>query len=314
MNNTLFPREMVFDKTLNKGQLELLKSQYQKYLGIKRQELDNNQYRLYLDDDKRIYFPKGTLIYGIEAKFTVLEKISKEGILAPEFNGTEKEDKYFYSVVMKKVINDSFLSCLGKNFLLEKKLPFIKYSNNIAFVINPTSRIGGLLYYDLLDSKFDNRVETRNIIEVAEKKDENEAALLVGVPSNCISGIILGDKIVLDNKLINSIERMFPNSYIITSKGMVIKDRSNIIVVEDFDKLALNSAQKDIKIQLMIAENKKLNEENKKLKDNLFNMIEAIKDNTTYYNQAKIYKKMGYNLPQKLLNKLTPKEIKSLNK
>lgn len=312
MNNTIFPKEMIFSKELSKNQLDLLKSQYQKYLGIKKLELDNNQYQLYLDDDKRIYFSKGTLLCGTNANAEILEKISKNGILAPEFSGIKRNDNYFYSVIMTKVINDTFLSCLAKNFINDSNLPFAKFSDNIAFVINSTSKIGGLLYYDLLDSKFDSRVETRNIIEIDKKKNENDSSLLVGVPSNCISGIILGDKVVLDNKLITSIEKLFPSSYIITSTGMVIKDRSNIIVVEDFDKLALNSAQKDIKLQLMIAENKKLIEENKKLKDNLLNMIEAIKDTTSYYNQAKIYKKIGFKLPQKLLDKLTPKEIKSL--
>jgi len=79
-SNILFPSEMIFDKELTIEQLNLLESQYKKFLTISKEKMDINQYQLYLDKNKKPYFPKGTLIHGTTSSLKTLKKISETGI------------------------------------------------------------------------------------------------------------------------------------------------------------------------------------------------------------------------------------------
>ena len=303
MNDKDFFKGIVYDKKLTEEQAKLIESQIRKFLSIQKLKLDNIQYQLYLDDNRNVYFTKDTLLYGIKYSKELVKEISSRGILANEFKGYKKEDKNYYCVNFKKIIQDVYVKKLSKEFTSDIHFPFDGINDNIAFIINPSSRIGGLLYYDLLDDKFDERLDIKNIIDYHQKKDNlTDSALLVGVPSNCISGIILGDKLILDDTIVKQIEKLFPLAYIISNK----------IVVEDFDKIALLSCQNNIKLNIFKSENHNLSIENEKLKKDFLNLINAIKKSTSYYNQAKIFQDFGLTIPKGLKNKLSKEELKSL--
>ncbi len=308
-----FLNNILFDRELSEEQVKLLNSQIRKFLSIRALKLDGIQYQLYLDDNKRPYFTKDTLVYGTEYSEEVVDNIAKEGLIASEFNGIPKVDENYYCVTFKKVSSDVLISSPGKNFVIDDKMPFGKINDRIAFVVNPSSKIGGLLYYDLMDSKFDLRADVKGIIGRQKQRNLSSSALLVGVPKNCISGIVLGDRLLLEDKIINKLERLFPLAYIVSSSGEVIRDRSNKIVVEDFDRVSFSSAKRGTELKLMKIDNKNLEEENKKLKRDFKKIINSIKDNTSYYNQAKIYRELGYNVPKGLLKNLTKEEIRSLD-
>ena len=58
-NNTIsstvtFPKEMIINSNLNKEQLELLKSQYQRIQKLAKEELNDNQYQLFLNKNKEV--------------------------------------------------------------------------------------------------------------------------------------------------------------------------------------------------------------------------------------------------------------------
>lgn len=302
MNTIDFPKEIIFDKELNEEELELIKSEYKKLVTISKTELDNNSYQLFLNNNNKIYLPKGTLIHFTNSNLNNLKYISKNGLLPSEFQGIKNSDNTYYSTLFYKV---------NKDILLVDYLTKISNDNDIAFIVNPTSKIGGLLYYDLLDKKFDNNPIVKNIISSSFKENNfnknNLSLILVGVPSNAISGIIVGDSLLMDKDIIDRIKKLFPNAYIVSKDGIILKDRSNIIKIEDYDDIAFSFAS-------VKANNKILNKDIDLLKKDIKKIIEVLKDNTSYYQQAKIFKELGYKLPKGLKNKLTEEELKELTK
>lgn len=319
--NNDFPKEMVFDKKLNDEELELLRREYQKILSINKMKMDSISYQLYLDKNKEVLLPRGTLIYGTTADINDLEYISKYGILAPEFRGIEEEGNTYYCAYFDKIDTDTLLRCYDKTFSPNKKMPFNQVNDNIAFIINPTSKIGGLLYYDLLDSKFNNNPIVKNIINRDSGSAETlegtrkHSAILGGIPSNAISGIVLGDKVILDDDLTKEIIRLFPMSYLVTRDGKIIKDRSNIIKVEDYEDISLKYSKSSVKNNIFHEDNLKLQKENNNLKRELSKYIKAVKDNTSFLEQARILLALGYkSIPASLKNKLTEEELKEITK
>ena len=66
----------------------------------------------------------------------------------------------------------------------------------------------------------------RFIIERKDKDDfftDREAAIIFGIPANLIEGILVGRKYEADNKILDEIKGLLPNSYICNIDGVVIK-------------------------------------------------------------------------------------------
>lgn len=315
MSSNIFPKNMIFDKELNEKQFELLESQYKKFLSLEKEVMDDSQYQLFLDKNGKVFLPKGTLIHGTNINPDTLKGISKNGILACEFLGEYEDCETFYCADFHRVVNDSLLSSYDSNFIADGKTPFNKINNQIAFIINPTSKMGGLLYYDLFDSKFDNNFTVRDILNTSAIPREflgvnrgMASAILCGIPSNCISGIVLGDNVLLKKDVVDEIKRLFPKAYLVTRKGIIIRDYSNIIRVEDYENLAFNYAATLVLEEKLNSENELLKHDYEMLKNQLVNILNSLKSNTSYYQQATIYRDIGYQIPCGLLDKLTPEE------
>lgn len=320
ININMFPNEMIFDKNLTIEQLNLLENQYRKFLALSKEKMDINQYQLYLNRNKKAYFPRGTLIYCTSSSLDNIKTISKRGILASEFLGIQEDGYTFYCADFSRVSNDTLVYMYDREFTSEGKTPFNKSNNTIGFIINPSSKLGGLLYYDLLDSKFDNNPDVRNIIDSSflsknylVRNRAVRSAILCGIPANAISGIVLGDKLIQDDIFIREIQNLFPNCYIITRKGNIIKDRTNTIDIDDYEKLALMSARRELEIEILERDLSKIKDENKKRQEELIKYMEAVKTIVPPLLQAKILLKIGYQgIPQRLLELLTEEELKEL--
>lgn len=301
---------MIYDRKLNIEQLELLGSQYQKILQISKEGNSNNQ--LYLTKNREVYLPKGALIHYSSSAIETIRSISKNGILAPELFGQKKQGSTYYCADFYKIESDMLISDYNKNFTFLNQNDF--RNNGIAYVINPTSKIGGLIYYDLLDSKFNNNSTINTIIDYQNTHGiNNSSAILGGIPSNAISGIILGDKVVLNTELTKIIEKYFPNVYLITRGGNILKDRSNMVKIEDFENISLKWSQESIKNTNLQNKAKILQEENNKLKENISLLLNNIKKILTPFEQAKLLISIGYfELPTSLLKQLTEKEKEKL--
>lgn len=314
-----FPDTMIFDRDLLEEEIELIRREYQKLLSISKMKMDSIQYQLFLNKEGEVYFPKGTLIHGINCSLESLNSICNNGLLASEFLGVRKSSNTYYCTDFYKINSDTLISVFDKNFICDNVNPFNDCNNNLAFVINPTSKIGGLLYYDLLDSKFNSNPMVKNIIPNSEREilinsDNNISAILVGVPANAISGIVLGDKILLDDKIVEEIKKLFPNAYIISRRGDIIRDRSNIIKIEDYEKISLKCAREKVINQELNNKIISINEKWQNIKKEFVSYMTAVKNNTSYFEQASIYKELNRSIPTNLFNKLSDKEKEKLNK
>ena len=320
MSSNNFPSEMIFDKELSDEQLELLKNQYRKFLALRQEKFDINQYQLYLDKDKKAYFPKGTLIHGTSASVETLRNISETGILACEFLGKVEDGETFYCADFHRVPCDTLVSVYDSEFVPDWKTPFNRVNNNIAFVINPSSKLGGLLYYDLLDSKFDNNLEVRNIINTSAIPrgflDENRgkgSAILGGIPANAISGIVIGDKLLEDDSFIKEIQNLFPSAYLITRNGNILKDRSNTVNIDDYEELSLRTARMEVLNAALTRNIHTLRSESQRKQEELTKYMGAVMEVVPPLLQAKILLKFGYqSIPYGLLSLLSEEEKSEL--
>ena len=310
MSNNFLPKKTIYDRDLSSEQIEVLSTQYQRIQQLKEEDILNNQ--LYLTKNREVYFPKGTLIHFTSAGVDTLRSISKSGILAPELIGKKKDGGAYYSAEFYKMDVDTLFSDFYK--MVSSSFLF-NINSSVAFVINISSRIGGLLYYDMLDSKFDGNNLISTIID-KRKMDTNysTSAILGGLPAGAISGIIVSNKVILNTELIETIGKYFPHAYIITMEGAIIKDRSNVVKIEDFDDISLKYSQERAFNESSRAYIANLKRENKSLKKNINILLESIKSTLSPIEQAMFLKKIGYkSLPKNLLDKLSDEEKGKLN-
>lgn len=313
MSNSNLPREMVFDKNLNQEQVNLLASQYNRFLEISKLNIVNNQLEI---ENKEIVFSAGTLIYLCD--FSSLHDIIKNGILAKEFIGEKSSDSNYYCSFFYRVDKKMPLAKYNKLYLSSK----LNKNNDLAIIINPISKIGSLIYYDLFDIKHDSKNNIRSIIKIDDDNrkyigaNRGEAAnILCGIPANCISGFLVSDRIVLDEEKVKEIKRLFPGSFLATFNGKVIKDRSNTIKIDDFDDVSLKYCQAAVENKILENNLKRAKEKYKKLKESVEIYMEAVKDIVTPLEQAKLFLKMGYkDIPKSVRIKLSEEEIDLLSK
>lgn len=94
-----------------------------------------------------------------------------------------------------------------------------------------------LLECDILNPEFINDEDVKEFINpnyyekfIKERKNKNdfftdrESAVLFGIPSNLIEGIIVGKIYEKDENMLNNIKAMLPNSYICNLDGIIIKE------------------------------------------------------------------------------------------
>ena len=151
----------------------------------------------------------------------------------------------------------------------------------------------------------------KSIIE--KEKEDNLVSILSGIPSNAISGIILGDKLLLDNYALNEIKKLFPSSYIVSRLGTIIRDRSNVIKIEDYESMTLGYTKERINNNKLNNELDKIKKERKKEQEEFSKYVEIVTKTVKPFEQAKILLSFGYKkIPKHLKDKLTDRELSKL--
>lgn len=106
--------------------------------------------------------------------------------------------------------------------------------NQIAFIINTNNRaIKPLLKYDIFSENFNKKLYKyfvlKNILNhfrFAQKDiffTNRESAIVFGIPSNFIEGILLGRKFEKQKSKIKILKKLFPNAYIANLDGIIIE-------------------------------------------------------------------------------------------
>ena len=138
----------------------------------------------------------------------IMDRIKSKGYLVWGMEQT-KEARFMPSLVQNKVqigiiFNGEYSKDLLKGDILN---PNNINDNDVKEFINEW-------YYD-------------NFIKERLNKDDfftdRESAILFGIPSNLIEGILVGREYEKDNNILNEIKELLPNSYICNLDGKVIK-------------------------------------------------------------------------------------------
>ncbi len=237
--NVQLPKERLTDKVLSKEDESFLQTQW---------NLFNKLSRLKSKDKQRtLEIKKGTLVHGSsfdirtseDFNFEKLEKIAKIGIVSGELLGIPEDDETHYCADFFKCrktqkISDYVSDCWrfikdGSMYIKPPEHAYIppphdKTDYKIAFMIENDQRLAGLLFNDAYTNDRLKSVISYLSIEGSEAElvSSRVAAILVGVPANFITGMIVSLKIYSDLKLIDKIRKLFPNANIYTPEGNLL--------------------------------------------------------------------------------------------
>lgn len=227
---------MLIDKPLTNVQKRILEDQIERYSKIKKDKTYFNNKKI-LSEEGKIVLEEGTLIHGTYFDIDVLKKISQQGILACEILGEpENNETYycadFFRVPKNQTMKEYYEFCKEKELLagfkvnrMETiKLPILS-PLSVGIIVNNDDHLQELLSYD----PYRGNLEVQEIVNQQELEDtglyskkERLSAVLIGVPSNCISGIWVGDKIKADKEKIEQLKSLFSKSYIVTNDGSIL--------------------------------------------------------------------------------------------
>lgn len=178
--------------------------------------------------DNRIILKERTLVYGAGAfSYEKVFKILENGFLGNLFNGKFDDKVNPYCANFCVIPRDISLIDFNANFDRNYNFPFGRLgsmdgANCLAFIISKND--SKLFDFDLYKSCEEASV-TRSFADVKKlyiKRYDEVASILYGVPSNMVLGIVLGDNLFRDLKIVEVIIDLFPNCYIATKNGEVI--------------------------------------------------------------------------------------------
>jgi len=212
ISKTPLPHEIIFGKELGQEDMALLEHQWDVFNQIKQFPIFENpiqKRRL----EGGVDLTQGTLLHGTSFNIEKIKKIKETGIVSGELIGIPEDNETHYCADFFRVPNDTsipqYLEWCGQpiiNGMLKIKrgesayLPRQgKQSKQIAFIINnEDSRLQPLLKYDAYGPSSHERM--KSIINFLPREFDpsptrTTSAILIGIPSNFISGIIISDGI-----------------------------------------------------------------------------------------------------------------------
>jgi len=101
-------------------------------------------------------------------------------------------------------------------------------SKNIAFIINPSEEVKPFTSLNAYAPENENNELLHNLIvwnsSVAKhfKQNGGGAAIPVGIPSSCFSGICIGDELLQNEDAIQNLIKLFPHCYIASRIGEIL--------------------------------------------------------------------------------------------
>lgn len=219
-----------------------------------------------ISDDGKLILRKGTLLHGIrQFDENVLKSISSEGIIFEGFFGDKgttmtKGEACFFEVDKEQMMNDYYMSYnhdasgekIGetlfrrvnsetkKSAALRREAAYLPReeaywnngnSNGVAFIINPTTDI-----QPLLSQKEKLPLFARGY------------SIPIGMPSNCISGILVSREVAQDREKLAVIKQYFPDKYITTPDGELIYEPQRAETKKE-EQTSIADAMRDLQIE-----------------------------------------------------------------
>lgn len=221
-----------------------------------------------ISDDGKLILGKGTLLHGIrQFNENVLKSISSDGIVFEGFFGDKATtvtigEACFFEVDKEQSMYDYYMSYnhdvtgeeIGevplykhnsetKNLeVLRREAGYLpeedkykrgKSSNSVAFIINPTTDIQPLLE------------QKKKLLRFARGY-----SIPIGMPSNCISGILVSREVAQDQEKLAVIKQYFPDKYITTPDGELIYEPQRVETKkEETIGISIADAMRDFQIE-----------------------------------------------------------------
>ena len=255
-----------------------------------------------LDKNGKVMLKKGTLVHGIGfVDPKTIKSISETGILTGQAIGIPEDQETYYCADFYKVTKDEPMEELNNEIEDNNgRTPFnqrpLLTTKKLAFIIEPREEIEELLKYDCyLDNTEESKITKKFVNEKGlPLSKEKGAAILYGVPSQAITGIVIGSE-MLEPKIISFLIKLFPNCYISSNTGEIAY---NPKINKSYDDLVAAKCE-IIRLQTEVVKAKQDSERlNKALKrtseskDSILNYflttlstemaLQAVKDNKLY--------------------------------
>lgn len=232
------PAETRFDKPLAIEDMALLQQQWNVFNQLRQAVIFENpiQRRRETGD---INLPQGTLLHGTSYDLEKLQKIKQLGIVSGELVGVPEDSETHYCADFFRVPENmsvaQYLEWCSQPVLmgmLKTKRGEFNYlptsgkpNKQIAFIVDVgNSKIRSLIEYDAYGPESHERMES--IVnelprEIDPSPSRTTSAILVGVPSNFINGIIVSDDI--------SVEEIAEIKQIMGQKVLIYRTNGEIV-------------------------------------------------------------------------------------
>jgi hypothetical protein len=237
--NVPLPETRLNEKVLSADDEGLLQTQWNTFCRLSKLEI--------VKAPRSLEIQKGTLVHGSNfdkkgqegMDLDKLEKISKQGIISGELLGIEEdcETHYcadFFKCRKTQTVGDYVKDCwrIIKTGNLMTKPPehsyvppvHNKYNYKIAFLVSSDKRINDLIVNDAYSNPRLKSVINYLPIEDSEIElaKDGVAAILVGIPANFITGLILSVKITENSELLLKMKTLFPNANLYSAEGKLL--------------------------------------------------------------------------------------------
>lgn len=128
------------------------------------------------------------------------------------------------------------------------------HAKKMGFIVEPTTnpKLQQLLEYDIYRNNTEESKIAQQYVNMAGlpfETSETASSILYGVPSNAISGIVVGNELAKNKEKIEIIKKYFPNSYITTQYGVLIYNPNwSEITINDIKQESLLDNTKGLKL------------------------------------------------------------------
>lgn len=197
-----------------------------------------------------IRLPEGTLIHGTPVNEESLSSIAESGIITGQAFGIAEDGETFYCADFHRVKHTMSLANYNDQFPYnDGRCPFGKRGKyTLAFILYPDKELDELTSYDCYRDSTKESDTTKSFVNtkgLPVKDTSLASSVLFGIPSNFISGIVLGDAhIKLD--VVKFLIEKFPGVFITRNTGEIIyKHGDTLEIVEE----RIKSIQRQIKLE-----------------------------------------------------------------
>ena len=227
---------------LKKG--TLLHGTYENFDGLKLIAKNGLVSNFFTEKVRGTKYPSSVGVWNLKKDYNLDEYInfySGGTIRYNNFNNTKTKTEVISYSNMKNINEIIKQSGFERWYIEQTKesrfMPNISFDGvQIGIIFDSDNKyIKKLLTNDILSGNMDDEVlksfvvdkyYDRFLVDVKNKDDfftDRESAVLFGIPSNFIEGILVGRKYEKDEEILNNIKKLLPNAYICNLDGIVLK-------------------------------------------------------------------------------------------